>query len=171
LKDKQIRSEKFNKSTLLLFLVVFTLSILSAHELFYFWIFSRVESKSWILFLIWMLPIFWYYLNLFKHKKTPTFNIYALYATIIFTLIGVIGSLNTLCYIGFAVSFMVLLPPKPALLIWLLGAICWMPAMGWVALWYFSSYAFLARATILIICSLWASYVLQTKTLRGLENE
>lgn len=103
--------------------------VLSAFPLFQAWWYSPFERLSWLAFLIWVAPL------AFQRAEIPSslFLICAVCAT----LLGTLGSFNTLKYIGLACSIASFAPIGWAFPFWLLSAIVWMPLFGWLSAHFF----------------------------------
>lgn len=171
MKDKQTDKKSSHSTVYVQFAIVLFFAALSSWQLFYHWSRNRVEGNSWILFIIWLLPLLRYRFTCIKERIFGEWNFPLLYASIVLTFLGIIGSLNTLCYIGMALSLMSPLPPLKGVYLWGITSILWMPASAWVGLWYFPSYYFLARVVLLAICSVGLTYLLQQPLQRSLKHE
>jgi hypothetical protein len=71
--------------------------------------------------------------------------------------------LNALKYVGLALALSSFLPWHPILIIWILGAISWMPALGWVGSHYFPSNVTIVRFIIACLASAVAVWHLYRK--------
>jgi len=112
-----------------------------ASDLSYAWKSTPVERYSGILLFIWSFPIILYWLGalFFSFKRRP-FPQFLLWGALITTLLGVIGKLNALQYLGFSLALAAFLPFSWATLPWIGCALSWMPALGWLGLHYFPTY-------------------------------
>ncbi len=158
-----MKTVEVNLNTLALFLGVLLFAGISSQELIFAWTNVYIERFSWAIFVVWCLPLLVHWSNIIMKGVSVEWNVTALVASIVFTLLGLIGTLNTLCYFGLACGVMALLPPRFSLIPWLLGSVLWMPAVGWFGIYYFPDHLFYIRISIVSICSLWAVYTLNNR--------
>ena len=94
------------------------------------WRHSPLDRLGWLTFLVWLAPVF---NNLAKSRTTkpqlPLFSVAALALTVA----GRLLDLNALLCAALAISLTALLLPSPRGVVWLAGALAWMPAFGWLA--------------------------------------
>lgn len=126
----------------------------NASELFIGWSQPHIEKYSWIVFLIWAIPLPLYWL-LPKRNYRP-FHPILLWSALLVTFFGVIGSVNAVLYLGFAIALAAFLPFQWNIFPWLFSALSWMPAFGWLGLHYFPDYLLGARFLLAIFgATLW----------------
>lgn len=106
--------------------------LVSSLTLFQSWQSSPFERLSALAFLLWLSPL------LIKREKTP--SLFFLYSGLFITLLGSLGSLNTLKYLGLALSIASFAPWGVGMAIWLFSAIAWMPVFGWIGTHLFPSF-------------------------------
>lgn len=154
--------EKSKRSSFLLipFLITLVFCAFTSRALFYYWFTFHLEKWSPLLFLIWLSPVIFYQVNTWRLSQEYRWNAWGIYLALIFTLIGIFGSLNTACYFGLACLFLSLLPFHFGWVIWLLASVSWMPVIGWIGLWYFDEYITLVRFSLAIIPSIVGIYYL-----------
>lgn len=100
-------------------------------ELFNAWLKTPLERYGWLIFVIWLLPLFFHYVRVFKgivaHKASTPLILTALGLS----LIGSLGTLNTLHYTGLAMALASFLPPSWRLISYVMSSVAWMPAFSW----------------------------------------
>jgi hypothetical protein len=121
------------------------------------WQTAPLEQFSWLPFLLWLLPIFFFR---FWQYSYPL-NAPLLFLGLLFSLIGSLGALNTFKYIGLAMACAGFLPWKNSLLIWLASALVWMPAFGWWASRYLLHGLFFLRLAVVLFTTLWTIFILR----------
>ena len=87
-----------------------------------------------------------------------------LMTALIISTVGIMGSINALQYVGFAMALTALLPISLNLIPWFLCAISWMPAFGWFASHNFPDYSLLVRISFATIGTIW---ILSFRNRRG----
>lgn len=120
---------------------------LSAYPLFQAWIHSPFEKLSFIAFLLWLFPL------TIKHTSRP--STLMLIGAIAATLLGTIGELNTLKYLGLALAIGSFAPWCIPMPLWLLSAATWMPLFGWVSAHFFPALAIPIKLGTVFLASLW----------------
>ena len=110
---------------------------ISAFPLFQAWWGSPFERLSGLAFLIWIAPLLMY------RMQNPSL-LFLIGATLA-TLLGTLGSLNTLKYLGLAFAIASFAPKGWAFPFWLLSAIAWMPAFGWLSAHFFPALSLLFK--------------------------
>jgi|GEM_PF-801107 len=143
--QKKIPSYK----TFFLSLFLITFAAISSKELLSAWRTSPFDGQGWIALLIWMLPCFFYK----ERKEIPALVI----ASLVFTILGLVGALNAFCYIGLALSIAFINPnftrSIPSYL-WLALSFSWMPALGWALKDLGPEWVFYIRMTLSSIATL-----------------
>lgn len=117
----------------------------SSLPLFQAWWDSPFEKLSWIAFLVWIAPL------LIHRAQTPSWICLA--GALLATLLGTIGSLNTLKYLGLSLSLASFAPMGWAFPLWLLASITWMPLFGWLSAHFFSGFAIPFKLGLVFIAS------------------
>lgn len=135
------------------FLALFLFALISSSDLFMAWGGRGVQKNDWIFFLLWILPVAFFAATSIRRKKLPVINRYPLLLSLFFVFFGVIGSLNTLSYIGLALAFLSPLPLSMAVIIWAVSSLLWMPLSTWIGLWYFPQYLSIGKLLLLGVCS------------------
>lgn len=110
---------------------------------------TPLTRLSWLAFLIWIAPIVLYWLpgSLLGAAQSPC-NPVLLALALLCSLLGVIGSLNTLQYYGLALALAGIMPWSWGMLIWILCAVSWMPALTWLGSHVFPSYILVLRLAL-----------------------
>ena len=90
------------------------------------WFDGTLTRFGWIPFLIWLVPVF---VTFFQPKRGTSLPL--MVSALAFTLLGTLGSINSLHYTAFALAWTALLPPSWKSLPYLVAFICWTPAFGW----------------------------------------
>lgn len=133
---------------------VLALSLWNSRELAVVWTehASLYEKNSWLLLLVWILPLIYYGAAFKKESYNSTLALIA----ILFCIAGTLGQVNHLHYAGLACSLAAFLPNKYLSYLWLLAAILWMPLISWAAARLISdlNYLFPFRLVILALSSL-----------------
>ncbi len=127
----------------------------NARELVNAWIYAPLDSFGWLPFLIWLVPVG-------VNGKKPETSVF-LWMALILTLLGNLGSLNALKYLGFSSAIAALLPFSWATVIWWACSIGWMPAFGWFGSHYFPDSLFISRCIITGISSLLLIFIMKRK--------
>jgi len=92
------------------------------------WRHSHFDRLGWLAMLIWLIPAarrLWAGVDTSRHFKLAV-------ASLAVSFIGVIGDLNVLIYIGLAGILGALASVTGKGWLWLLLAVCWLPAFGFV---------------------------------------
>lgn len=119
---------------LLPLLVVFY-CIWNARGLLDVWMQTYVlDQSSLLLFLIWVLPVLYYWLFVRKSNDIPQ-QVQAswLLLAVLASLIGNLGELSTLEYLGLAFSLAAVIPKVFMKFVWILTSFFWMPGSDWIA--------------------------------------
>lgn len=148
-------SISFTPKTLLALLIL-AYCTFNSREMFDSWLFAPYERMSWLLFLIWVLPLLVFlYLKWTGKESSPLkINSLFLWGALLSTLVGIIGTVNAANYIGLALALASFMPWNWLVPIWVVGALSWMPAIGWIGSHFFPEHVFLFRLLIAIIASL-----------------
>lgn len=97
------------------------------------WQHDPLAASSWIILLFWLNPAV-----VSRIAGTPLSiptaycNTTLLTLALMVSLLGVMGSLNALKYASFAIAIGGLLPWSWGSCLWILSALSWMPALGWL---------------------------------------
>lgn len=133
----------------------------ASSDLFRSWLMAPYERYAWIVFLIWLLPIFCYLvLALFTKQKFFFTSVWIPTMALLLTLLGSIGSINTLCYAGLAFALGSLMPWQTSLLFWLFCSISWMPLFGWIGSHYLETYTLAIRIFLASLGTITACLIL-----------
>lgn len=137
-------------------LAILLYCLISSFPLFEAWWNSPFEKLSWIAFLVWIAPL------TIQRASEPSFILLAF--AVGATLLGTIGSLNTLKYIGLGFSLASFAPRGWAFPIWLIAAITWMPLYGWLSAHFFPSVSVPLKLGVVFLAS--AALALQNGDVR-----
>jgi hypothetical protein len=140
------------KLNIILALIILLYCLWNSADMFKSWVSAPYERFSWLFFLLWLLPLIylWILKSTGKWAGGLPVNNFFLWAALIITLLGILGNINAVIYVGLAFSMASFMPWGPFLLIWLAGSISWMPAFGWIGSHYFPGFVFLFRLLIVI---------------------
>jgi hypothetical protein len=114
-------------------LAVLAYSAWQAQGLWTAWRHSPYDRLGWLSFVLWLLPALWL---LTRRPVLPTSERAPLALTALalaLALSGEVLDLNALAYAALAVAWAALMPVTAGLLVWIVGAVSWMPALGWLA--------------------------------------
>ena len=113
--------------------------------------------------IIWLLPLL--FLKRIAKSESASEKTQLLFTVtgLLLSFIGVIGSLHVLEHVGLALVMAGWLPFSWVQIVWLLSAISWMPALGWIGTRLFLDYISLVRVLLSITGSGLFSYHLATK--------
>lgn len=116
---------------LLLAILILIYCLWNGRELFQAWIqTSYFEHYSWILFILWCLPLIYYFV-LKKSSDRP--NSILMGMALFFSLAGNLGELHTFEYIGIALSLAAFIPWLTLNIVWIIASFLWMPGSSWIA--------------------------------------
>lgn len=88
------------------------------------------DAFPWLCFLIWLVPLGW---GMIQSGRVTGILGLTLGGLVISTL-GEMASFNILKQTGFVCALAALQPWSPWRLLWMGGAVCWMPILGWFML-------------------------------------
>jgi hypothetical protein len=99
------------------------------------WRHAPLERAAWVMFLVWLLPLAVF---IGRASGTPANQesarpIWPFIPALFLTLVGTLGSLNALCYVGLAFALVGLTGWSWMHWLWLASAVSWMPVFGWLA--------------------------------------
>jgi hypothetical protein len=120
--------------------------------------------------LIWSIPVVLILMGRLSPPEASPARPLLLGMGLLSSLLGSLGSLNVLQHIGLAMALGALLPWSWCNLPWLIAAISWMPALGWLGSRYFAGYVLPARFFLAALASGWVIYQIHRagrKTLTG----
>jgi hypothetical protein len=137
--------------------------LLNALSIVEIWWSSSFEHYSWLIFLLWCMPLFF----LFSSKEAREghlFNPYFLGIAITSSIAGLMGDMRALEYIGLSWALYAFIPGYSwSHIFWLFGSAAWMPGISWFAAHliptYFK-YFFILRALIAAIVGAWLTVYL-----------
>jgi len=146
------------KSTNLLGILILAYCVWNAKDLIQSWFqISLYEHYSWIILAVWLLP--WLYFWLIAARSGErVINSTLLGAALLLSLLGRIGALHLLSYIGLALALAAFVPWSVSTFIWLVCSITWMPVSGWAASHLalnYIRYLFVVRLVIAAAASFW----------------
>lgn len=118
---------------------------IQSRELLEAWQHSGYDRYGWLILLLWTLPIFMPRLFAHQHAVTEKQTMIMMPVALLFTIVGLTGSLRVLQHVGLAIALAGWVPFSLIQGAWLVSAIAWMPAFGWIGSRLFSGYIFPAR--------------------------
>jgi hypothetical protein len=124
-----------------------------ARDLLAAWDHNLYDRYGWLVLLAWCLPLF---ISIPAGREEATARrpaITLMLSALLSTLVGLAGSLNVLQHIGLALALASWVPFSPLHLLWLLAAICWMPAFGWIGSRLFAEHILPARVLLVVTFS------------------
>ncbi len=104
----------------------------NAHNLLGAWLHSPFDRIDSLAFLLWVLPVACLWVARRFAGRPGRVALAAFAIGLIVSFAGVATDLHVLEYAGLAIALMGFLPVQRATFLWLLCAIAWMPAAGWV---------------------------------------
>ncbi len=132
----------------LLFVLCFQGSLVNA------WLISPLDKGAWIALLIWITPILLYrcgWLNV--PAKVSLDNTSLLMIGIILTVLGIIGSVNSLKTLGLAFALASFVPLHPVAILWLISSLAWMHPFAYLGSYYLGPYIFSSRLLFVTPCT------------------
>lgn len=135
---------KETRGTKLLAIAIASVCAASSWSLFAAWRYAPLERYSALVFLVWATPLI-LYLIFWSQKFERRWNELAFYLALFCVLVGQLGSLNAIKYIGFSFALAGFLPPLLAAYFWAIAGVAWMPISGWVGSHYFPEQLWLIR--------------------------
>ena len=140
-------------------IAILLLCIWNSRELLWGWQ-SMQEVGGALAFVFWVLPVvdFWVIRRL---KMEP--NQILLIMALVVSVIGTLGSVNTIHYISLGLAIAAFLPFSWIELPWLLCMIVWMPAFGWISLKFFPDHRQIVRCILGLLGGLWMLILLRKK--------
>jgi len=140
------------KSSFWITLAVLAYTTWNATGLVQAWQTAPLEKFSWIMLLVWTIPIVLTWCTFHSEKdREKLYTPFFLWSAIVLTFLGVITSLNALKYVGFACALACFVPKHWSSIPWLISSISWMPAMGWIGSRYFPNYQLEVRIAIVFL--------------------
>jgi len=138
----------------------------NARDLVGAWQHSSFDRYNWLIMIVWLLPLL--FLKHITKNRLTSEKTELLYtgAGLLFSFTGVIGSLNVLEHVALALVIAGWMPFSWIQIAWLLSAISWMPALGWIGTRLFLDHILLVRSLFSIIGSGLIVYHIQTQRQR-----
>jgi hypothetical protein len=142
-------------SSSILALVILVYCLINSISLLFVWMqLSFFEQYTWIILLVWLLPVLYYWI---VHRKeaanTHQFNPFLLGGALFFSLVGNIGALNSFNYLGLALAISAFVPWTYFTFIWLFCSFTWMPGTSWFASYMAITHLFYFRLVVAIVAS------------------
>ena len=99
------------------------------------WRHAPLERAAWVMFLVWLVPLSVFVVREWtaSSKAESARPIWPFIPALLLTLVGTLGSLNALCYVGLAFALVGLTGWSWWHWLWLATAVSWMPVFGWLA--------------------------------------
>lgn len=97
------------------------------------WASTPAIRRGGLALALWSMPIVWNQWQAIRQDTAKGNTPILLFAAIVCSLLGSMGSLRVLVHIGLACALAGMLPFSWPMLIWLVSAIAWMPAFGWLS--------------------------------------
>jgi len=135
--------------------IVVTYTAVQSRQILTAWFGGTLTLHGWLPFLIWLLPVI---LTFFISKKGTSLPLMIL--ALACSLLGTLGSINTLHYTAFACAWAALLPPTWKVLPYLGAFICWTPAFGWAVAHVIDVPMLLVRIALAVCASGYMSAIL-----------
>lgn len=101
-----------------------------ASDLLAAWRHSPFDRCGWLSFMIWLTPVV---IGMIRGSPTVTDTTLFTWLALIAVLGGRLLDLNALLCGALALSLAGFVPPGTRRIVWLVGALAWMPALGWLA--------------------------------------
>jgi hypothetical protein len=144
-------------------LAVATFCAWQASDLLAAWRHSPFDRWGWLSFLIWSAPVVLGIINPARSVGGSTlFTVFAL----ITSLGGRLLNLNAVLYFALAFSLAGFVPSGARRIVWLVGALAWMPAFGWLA-HDFPIYLVAALRLLFATATVCPLLLVERRTLRG----
>lgn len=125
----------FLKNPFVLALAILIYALINSVDLFSAWLEDPREKYSWIVFLIWIVPVVWGCFT-FQGEKQRYYHPALLWFAVGFSFLGEIVSMNILKYFGLACSIASLASFNIWSTPWVLSSVAWMPVFGWLGSHY-----------------------------------
>lgn len=127
------------------------------------WVLAPYESFAWVAFIIWIFPLIYAWL-IIPNRKFPKFQTASfLFLALFFAIVGMMASLNILQHLSLAFAIGAFIPWSRGMLLWMLGAVSWIPAFGY----FLSDHSVVAvaslRIAIAFLSTAWELYLLKPK--------
>jgi hypothetical protein len=81
---------------------------------------------------LWCMPVFFNQWQAFDQRRPKGATPSLLFAAVLFSAVGSMGSLHVLTHVGLACALAGLIPWSWPMALWLPSAVTWMPAFGWL---------------------------------------
>ena len=134
----------------------------NAKGLLFAWAYSPMEAFSWLAFLIWCLPLLYWIAYCLPALEISSI---CLGSALLFSLMGNLGSVNTLHYFALSLALASVAPQKMTTWVWMTGSISWMPLLGWLGSHHFPH--FIIATKLLIAVAATTAMALGLINLRG----
>jgi hypothetical protein len=149
------------KKTLLLTTIIIIYCGWNASDLVTLGKIARLDRLDWIFFLIWFIPIpfYWFFADP-NHKEGFSKNNFLLITAIAISLLGLLGSLHVMTHFALAMAFTALIPWFWQKWIWIACAISWMPSIAWLGAHFFLEYLWIVRFLLSVTSASFISYLI-----------
>lgn len=134
-----------NSYYLLLHIFILVFCIFESASLFETWMVSPFDAYSWVVFAIWLLPLY-----AIRIPHTWMLSECAL----LLVILGILTEVNTVTYLGLAFSVAAWVPWTKASFLWIFSAICWMPIISYLAVEFPFSLTVISKILTVALCSI-----------------
>ena len=110
------------------------------------WKGAPFERLAWLALAIWCVPILWRR----AHSRETGESSILLVLGVVCALLGTLGSINAIKYLGLALALAGLLPWAWAHILWIASSVAWMPAFGWLVGRHCPDWVLVARLLVVI---------------------
>jgi hypothetical protein len=156
----------------LLILAILAFTAFQCIDLIDTWLYSPMETMSWIYFVIWILPIAISLLINYQEKVdfSSKTSLSLLSLGLLFSFLGTLASFNALQHLGLAFSLASLISETRLLFLWIPFAGTWMPSFSWFSYHFFPEYTNSVRISLALIGFSWSLLVIYYKKNKALTN-
>ena len=128
------------------------------------WRSSPLERFGWVALVLWLVPLAVVQTRRSGITKAPNGNSILLWTGLGFTFFGTLGAVNALHYAGLACALAGFVPWSWKIFPWLLSAISWMPAFGYLISQQFPKLVLPARLTLAALVAGWTTWAIFRRT-------
>lgn len=132
--------------------------IWNAYNLVIGWLISPFDAGGWIAFIIWISPILYVWGINSKYAFPQPHTASFLFLALLLSTGGMLASLNIIEHIALAFALGAFMPWNWNIFFWLIGAISWMPLLGYVSSDLSISMVVILRICISLISAAWGYF-------------